>query len=697
MIPFLDSFLRNFPAVQTKQLLRLLNQMRDRGEIRSPEEFQTKLTELADLMQQEELQQRTPPLSFEEGDLLESDAMRTFMEFARLDMEASLGETERLGNAIRAHHKILAENYFDAIEAGLEELEAEVRAYEVLDARKYTGFSKVLKHYNFTGSIAVPGGDPETDSILFEDARGGEELALSPPRIGEPGMHLGVAAGSAERAIYFDSIEVLTDSTTPSTALSTSPDGNTPTKAIDGSKDTAWRHSILLAEDPDVCRLKLALTFSAAQRVNALAIDPLADVAIKVADISYVDSGGREISLTLGSTHTGSTSAGGTSRKGHLAPVTTGPAEWAAPNRRKVIPLGDIIAKKIILTLQQDTGVDGEFFYSSDLGSWRSGEIVTEFLTAGVEVFGDDPVPDEIPRALSFLGGPPTLPPRPARHWVDPSPVVESLTLDEDMTPPDEPPPARHSIDRLRATFSEYAFGFRDISAIAREYKPNGLFIPEPFELSPSPTTVALHRIAEFPSESTDIEFLLRKENYDADGLLLDVETIAIQPYGDDSVDERLFLSQRVSSAVLNDVGVLRFYPDFDETFSVYMDTTLLTIGMNYEVSVDRGVTWEITLPPSATASDPRECRVKLSGPRTDKIFRVVYTPLVSTSSAGGEVFLNPLRSARLGRFQTYVFDNDRPSGAVVRCRMGLQIILRANTLNTRVSPYLREVVLLGG
>jgi len=365
MVPFLDNVLRNLPAIQSKQVLRILSQMRDRGEIRTHKEFQKKLTELSKLISKNEFKQRSPALAMGEGELLESDAVRTFLELVQLDLEAALGESERLSNISRAHHRILTENYFDAIEAAVEELEAEARAYEVLDVRRYNGFSSVYKIYNFAGAVGAAGAD-RNDSLassLFVDERGGQELILSPPKGGEMGMHLGLEAGSAERTYYFDSVEVLTDSTTPATAFNTSPEENKPYKAIDGNRDTAWRYSVLLSDYVDTCRLKLGLSFSAARRVNAIVIDPLADINVKVADISYVDSGGEEHELNIGSNHIGSGGYGGMNRRGHLPSARFDRNDFVAPNRRLVFPVGDIIASKIVLTLQQDTALDGEFFY----------------------------------------------------------------------------------------------------------------------------------------------------------------------------------------------------------------------------------------------------------------------------------------------------------------------------------------------
>jgi hypothetical protein len=349
------------------------------------------------------------------------------------------------------------------------------------------------------------------------------------------------------------------------------------------------------------------------------------------------------------------------SYSGFLGTITPSAETWILSNKKKIIPVGDIVARRFIITFQQDTGGDGDlFYYDVDVGSWQKNTTVETFIKGHMKDSGG-PDGAEIPMGLGFI-------------------------------------PTSADDGRLQGRFSEYVFGLKDICAIEREYESNGFFVPEPFTMKTPPNTLALYSDAGYPVDGGgDIEFLIRKENYDSRGILLDVETFPMLPYGVQSVDERLFLTELRTESVINDTGLLRFYPDFTESFAVYSNDTQLTIGTNYTVSVDGGTTWESSLPPSSTPNDPRECLVKIGGPRAGAFIKVSYSPLLSSSEAGSEVWINPERTVRLGRFQTYVFDNVRPFGEVSECRIGLQIILRAHTLDSRVSPYLKEVVLLGG
>jgi len=658
MIPFLKGYLGTLSAVQSKQVFRILSQMQEKGEIRDHRDFQKKLADLVQLVRDDRLEQRTPELEFLEGDMLESDAIRTFIDQARLDFEAILGETERMGNTMRAHNKILSNNYFDALEASVTELESEVRAYEVLEHRKFSGFSTVVKSLNFSGSISSPSADLDDDfaSTLFIDSHGDQELFVSGPGVGEGGLHLASSRTKPEFVTYFDGISLVNDETTPQTVLNVSPDDNVPIKAIDGSDDSAWRHSILLSEHPDLCRLKLNLSFVGAQRVNTLIINPLADIPMEVVGVSYTDSGGAENIIDVGSSQIDSSTL--SSNSGLLGSSDESRAKWILSNTKIVIPIGDVVANKITVTFQQSTAGEAKFYYfDEDAGSWKYNPELEDLLRSVMTVTTGSSSYD-VPVQLGFL-------------------------------PPDD--------EGLRlGNFVEYVFGLKEVSVSTREFENNGLFVPEPFSLSYAPSTLALYTDIDFPvGDSTSVEFTVRKENYNSDGALIDVETFPFLPYGSSSVDEKLFLLQRYTSSI-NDTAVLRFYPDFSESFTVYRDGEEISLGTDYQISVNGGTGFESVIPPGSTAIEPNECLIKILSPSTSAIFRIEYSPKVSGSTAGSEVWVNSTRTVRLGRYQTYVFNNERPSETVSSCKIGLQIITRSNTLNTRVSPYLREIVLLG-
>lgn len=651
MIPFLSGFLGNLPAIQTKQILRLLARMRDQGEIRTQEEFQSRLAGLLKSVKGGELSEQTPYLLFADGDLLESDAIRTFLDLARLDSEAMLGAVETIGDALRAHYRILSQNYFDAIEASIVELEAETTAYEVLETHKFSGFGTVLKTCNFSGAISTPGASkPDSMAVsLFTDSRGGVPATYSPPGRGEPGLRLGLSSSGRQRTVSFSSVEISTDSTTPQTEFSISSAENIPTSAIDGSLDTAWKHSVLLNEHPSSCRLKLRLVFPSAKRINAFAINGLADVPMKLVSASYKDAGGQEFDLGIGTSSS-------RSRSGLIGSYVPDDVMWIIGNREQIFQTGDITAKSILLTLQQDTGVDGEFFYDAEIGSWKSGYRTDELV--------------------GYITNP--------ADWASSS-VAEPLGITQD------------SRGRMRARFAEYVFGLKNAYALERDYDQTGLFVIEPFEVKKTPNTLALYTDVDWPIGSlADIEFLLKKENYSMDGSVLDTELFPIVPYGTSSINERVFLSRRDVSSI-NSSGVLRFYPDFSQSFKLYSDGVEMTLGVGYYISIDDGATWLIEVPTTLPSTVPMVCRIRVASPSPSGTYVCSYMPLASTGDTGEDVWLNTEKTVRLDSRQVYSFSKIRPTGEVSSCKLCLQIITRANSLDTRTTPYLKELVLLGG
>jgi hypothetical protein len=653
MISYLSNYISNLPAIQTRQLLKVLQKKREDGEIRSVEEFQRQLANMVKLIGQENLVQQTPPLGFSEGDLMESDAMRTFFNALQLDLELLLGETDRLGETIRGHNELITQSYFNALEAAVNELEYQVRAYELLGARKFAGFGRQLQGYSFSTSIVAPAAQTNGFcSDLFKDYRSSQTLSEASVFPGDIGLHLGIRNAYKEIIHRFNKVEILSGSDTPQSARISSRSKFSPSRMLDGNLDTAWKQSILLLEHPSSCQIKLALSFSGARRINALALEPVADIPLRLASVSYYDSGEEEHVLDIGtkSENLPTGSMGGTERVNFLGD-SPGDLEddWILRNERKTIALGDITVSRIVVTFQQDTASDGEFFYrDSPDDSWAPiSQNQLEHLT----------------------------------RQITESQAGSIFTYEQG--------------GQLLRTF-DYSFGLKEIYALEREYSSTGFFIPEPFEV-PAVSALSLYTDTEYPiSEPSDIEFVLKKENYDKDGYLLDTETFPLLSYGVSTLNERLFLKNRVTSPALDDTGVLRFYPDFDEDFYLYNNGVLLTVGVDYSISIDNGTTWESSLPPVGTSMTIPTCLVKLKVPSSSAIFYVNYTPLLSSEEAGGEIWLNQERRIRLDRYRTYVFDNNRSTGVVAKNKMGLQIILRANTLNTRVSPFLRELVILG-
>ena len=100
-------------------------------------------------------------------------------------------------------------------------------------------------------------------------------------------------------------------------------------------------------------------------------------------------------------------------------------------------------------------------------------------------------------------------------------------------------------------------------------------------------------------------------ENYDENNQLLDTESFPLISYGTDSQDERLFLTRKFTASV-NDTGILCFYPDFTESFDVYRRGETLTVGVDYQISVDEGGTWEDTTSPVGVAKEFATCLIKL-------------------------------------------------------------------------------------
>lgn len=694
MLPFLDKFLRNFPAVQTRQVLKEMSQARQRGEIINEKDLKEQLMHLANITDEEELKIQAPFLFFYEGDVLESDALKTFMQKIQLDTEASLGEVEHLGDAIRAHQKILVDHYFSGIDAAISELEKKVKGYELLALNRYRGFNN-QRVYDFDGSMSVAGIDikgsgsqtsepqiiyggeqrilrtqnetkiganpdvnPTQDSnpttsviqqssVLsdlasfsqseqnidpFVDIRSNKTLTWAPPVQGEAGLKLAIEEETFHK---FRDIELVLDSETSGVNIRgdrrNNTDGNDIDNVIDGKPDTEWGYSVKSIELVDSCSIKLFLSFAGTKRINAISIDPVSQLAMKLSAISYLSSGQTEVSVSF-------------------------TEQLLKPSTKTIVQIGDVTAKGVYLTFTQSTAENTDVIVERDnTGNWKRPENNTEIF-----------------------------------DWLYNNQQLNEIFPNADDT-------------QINIKYHDYNFGFKDVIAIERTFKEDGLFVPEIFKTKSTVNSLSIYADIDYPaSVFSDVEFLIRKENYIKDSenkeVFQDVETFPIIPVGTSTLNERLFLTQQVDGTAF-DTGRLRFYPDFSQNLSIYSNNALLTIGVDYEVSIDKGNTWETSFTFTGVADKTPTCLVKLSTPRTDKIFTVVYSPLISTQEPGGEVFINENKSIILERNETYVFENNRAgqNNNITSSRILLQTIVRSNTLNNRVTPYLKDVVLLMG
>lgn len=696
MLPFLSKFLRNFPAIQTKQILKLVAQARQRGEIINEKDLKEHLSALADVTSEEELKMKVPFLFFYEADVLESDAVKTFMESVQRDTDACLGEVEHLGNAIRTHHRVLVDHYFNSVDAAITELEKKVKAHELLAIHKTRGFNTVPKVFDFSGSISVAGAGgvkTEWQNVLSVINRGDNsqplrtqnEILVTPENFD--------ATIDAEPTTYSNVLTSLGDArnASQSAKVRLSEDGSADFfgKDRDGG-ELFWSSpahgdaGLSLGKKIEKHLFKTIEIISStgttsSDKRNTLknnvsgnnitnVIDGLPDThwshSVKVS--RPVDT--CNLKLFLGF------SAAKRINSVLINPVSmypmvltavsylnTGESEVSVtitetemkPGTITTVDIGDVTAKGIFLTFKQTIATNEDFVVSRDIsGDWQKGLKPTAVF---------DYIEDH--RRDSLL--------------------IPGTETDVDTN----------------IHYYDYSFGFKDILALEKIYEENGQYVPESFAITKPIDSLSLYANIDYPSgEFSDVEFSIRKENYSDGQTLEDIEVFPILPAGTSQLQERLFLTQQVDAAS-NDAGQTRFYPDFTETFSVYSNDTLLTLGTDYEISVDSGENWETTLSFSGTPEKTKRCLVKLLSPRTDKIFTVVYSPLISTQTAGGEVFINDEQTVTLEKNETYVFDNGRAGGniKIKHSNIMLQIVVRSNTLNNRVTPYLKDAILLLG
>ena len=167
---YLDKFQSTMSAVQGKQVLQLLNGMKDRGTIVSVEEYNSKLQQLTEHLKNTNPQ---PIFKFFEGkvgDPIDSDTFNAMVDATTFDLEAAFQEADNIANVLDLHKQLYKLTVIKTLEKAIDELEKTISLYEFLN-KDQNGFSQA----QFNTFNEIDGGaSKRTDmgaSSLFYDPR----------------------------------------------------------------------------------------------------------------------------------------------------------------------------------------------------------------------------------------------------------------------------------------------------------------------------------------------------------------------------------------------------------------------------------------------------------------------------------------------------------------------------------------------
>lgn len=550
MSKYLDKFKSTMPAVQGKQVLQLLNGMKDRGTITSVAEYNAKLQELTEHLKGTNPQPIFNFFKAEVGEAIGSDTFNAMVDATTFDLEAVFQEANNIATVLDLHKTLYKLTVLKALEKAVKDLEKTITLYEFLN-RDRNGFTQA----QFNTFNEIDGGTSKrTDagaSNLFHDSRRKTDIRADEDcQVDLLGEQLVLPAASSEELKVVE-VTLVDDADTTVPVRDVQHVTADLQNIRDQRKYTYWVYPVL-SSDPVAggVKIKLKLDLGGIRELNSIEIEPACPFPMTLEKISYISEDSQTRTIYFNSSVESDISYN----------------------------LGGIETQFLMMTFIQETVESAAYFRNPIGGMW---ERVWE---DDLDVENSDS--DRVDRLLDHM-----------RAGIPDAFIREMLDISEtDQT------------ERVDA--HQYTFGFDNIRVYLTKYRPRGLFVGKKFTID-QVGLLGLRASEDNPSVQIGnnfypqfaFEYSIVKYDYDASGAFISKEVIPILPTEDGGQvqHERLFLSFTGPDSSVPNVATLRFTPDITGSTPVLTknltDTLVMGDGSleihDYEVIVE-GDDWDV-------------------------------------------------------------------------------------------------------
>lgn len=262
------------------------------------------------------------------------------------------------------------------------------------------------------------------------------------------------------------------------------------------------------------------------------------------------------------------------------------------------------------------------------------------------------------------------------------------------------------SLTETQVNYNTYSFAIDNIYFGNPVYSNVGTFLTKPLRLvNPGTIAVKVNEKAEIGTIQNSIEYDVIK----VDKSPRYKETRFPIPYlGQESVNsERLILISKSSNILIKDIGKLRFLPNLSETFQIYKNEKLLSIGTDYlcsvaQISKNESETFDWKASLSAIDYQdydisPLGFYIKILNPNMSDVYTINYSIFTSetedSSSEFKTIWLNKDNTISLAdKGHINILKNENYP---IESEIYLQITLRRNQFTRSTTPELYECILL--
>jgi hypothetical protein len=652
---YLDSVLKILPAVQARNIIDILNDLKTTGAITTIEEYQAKLQELSSLVND-----KNPKPSFRQiraliWHLADSDAHNVMAKAAQADLSAIFAQVSEIGEKIDDHHSLIMKSLAADLERGLADQENTIRRLEWLANQNNEFTTAIVNSFTSSSLLRVPRSELGAENLYFDNRtyQNRTEAELPSAVVDEHDQLLQLDTTNDPKVLPI-SVRMLSDSSSYGTQINTDIDNNI-LNIIDGTRGTYWTRNVYLADRVPYVNTVLEFDIGIAKDINYVVVEGATEVPFIITNIDGIGPDGHKITLLSSSVEI---------------------------NGYDRINFDRVLVKSIRITFSMKSYIKADYIINN--GTSNIWEAIDGSL-------------DE-PSSVEALG--------PLATEVINSPELANL-----LNIPTN--------DKSMMDAYLYPFALDNVWFGNSLYEDSGIFVSKPltgknFGICGVQSN-ELVSTSESVSNSIEYEIIKKDISPKYQEVRFPIPYLGQITI----TSERLILTKRITDTTQNDAGALRFCPYINPNWTLTSGSPIHVYKNGEEISIGVAGGFDIAIGLNATSnafywvstwndaiSDsrdfthytllPQKMWIKIRQPDPTAVYTVDYTIRTSdTYISDNTVWLDKNKTVFLSNAGRVYIRRDNPD-INIDSELYLQITMRRNTASHSSTPRLDEYALLG-
>lgn len=303
MAKLIEAFVRTLSGQRSRQILSILNGLKDTGEVRSLEEYRLRLTELTRILTSTNV--ATPSLQPEivnSNALVSSHGQQVMKEHTLEDLRTSFRSLDTISSLLDAQDEVMKGDYLLRLRNGLDALEQLIEKLEWIQFNKLSGYSRGT-YYNFKNPVVPIVSSVSSVPFLMQDHRAGVDLPITSSCVASPlddKLSLPLERFQDVLPSIVQKLDISTGSTSD---IDVSFPGNDLQNLLGSSTGRYWIHQVLLDTPSEASPvLYLEFIFDSYVPINSIAIEPATSTGLFLENVDVYTYGNTAVNVFAGST-----------------------------------------------------------------------------------------------------------------------------------------------------------------------------------------------------------------------------------------------------------------------------------------------------------------------------------------------------------------------------------------------------------